>query len=79
MYAVAKRLCHLPEWEWTKDFIDDTSKYTRLLYALRTSKSMGPKYKFGVEVPRSVKHALTELPKQKLAFINVTLHYHLNI
>ena len=31
MYAVAKRLCHLPEWEWTKDFIDGTDKYTRLL------------------------------------------------
>ena len=58
MYAVAKGLVQQEGWQWTKDFIDDTNEYTRLLYALRTSKSMGPKYKFGVEVPRSVKHAL---------------------
>ena len=51
MYAVAKKLVDQDEWNWTKDFIDDTKEYTRLLYALKTSKSMGPKYKFGVEVP----------------------------
>ena len=45
MYAVAKRLVQEEGWQWTKDFIDDTNEYTRLLYALRTSKSMGPKYK----------------------------------
>ena len=40
------------------DFIDDCHAYTKLLNVLKTSKAMGPKYKFGVEIPKSVKHAL---------------------
>ena len=58
MYAIEKKLLSDISWNRTKDFIDNTKQYTRLLYALRTSKNFGPKYKFGVEVPRSVKHAL---------------------
>ena len=58
MYAVKHKLLDESDWDWTKDFIDETSEYTRLLHALRTSKNFGPKYKFGIEVPRSVKHAL---------------------
>ena len=40
------------------DFIDDSHAYTKMLNILKTSKAMGPKYKFGVEIPKSVKHAL---------------------
>ena len=42
------------------DFIDDSHAYTKMLNVLKTSKAMRPKYnlKFGVEIPKSVKHAL---------------------
>ena len=40
-----------------KDFITDTKEYTRLINAVRTTKAMGPIYQFGVEMPRSVRHA----------------------
>ena len=36
----------------------DTEPYERFIFALKTSKSFGPKYKFGIKVSRSVKHAL---------------------
>ena len=58
MYAVEKGLMNEKGLEWTKDFIKDTESYERLIFALKTSKSFGPKYKFGIEVPRLVKHAL---------------------
>ena len=58
LFATEKKLVNSPEWEWVKDFIDDTACYTRMLHAMKTTKSFGPKYKFGVQVPRSVKHAL---------------------
>ena len=35
------------------DFID-----TKMLNVLKTAKARGPKYKFGVEIPKYVKHAL---------------------
>ena len=58
MYVVKKGLMNEKGWEWTKDFIKDTKSYEKLTFVLKTSKSFGPKYKFGIEVPRSVKHAL---------------------
>ena len=57
-YVVEKHLTNSPEWEWTRDFINDTKEYQRLINTVKTTKHMGPKYKFGVEIPRSVKHAL---------------------
>ena len=63
MYAISKKLIHHPEWSWTTDFIDDTDEYSKLIHALKTSKQMGPKYQFGVEIPRSVRHAL-EIDKE---------------
>ena len=57
-YAAEKHLMNDQDWSWTKDFISDTKEYTRLINAVKTTKSMGPKYKFGVEIPRSVRHAL---------------------
>ena len=45
-------------WRWTKDYLDNTDELTKLCQAFKASISSGPKIKFGVEVPRSVKHAL---------------------
>ena len=50
-YAVEKHLINDPDWRWTRDFIDDTKQFTRLINAVKTTKTMGPKYKFGVEIP----------------------------
>ena len=36
----------------------DLKKFTKKVFAYKTTMSFGPKYKFGVEVPRSVKHAI---------------------
>ena len=58
LYAVRKRLADQPEWDWVNDFVEDTKKYQGLVCAMKTSRAFGPKYKFGVEVPRSIKHAL---------------------
>ena len=63
LFATEKGLINSPEWAWVKDFIDDTTCYTKMLHAMKTTKSFGPKYKFGIQVPRSVKHAL-ELDKR---------------
>ena len=50
------------------DFIDDSHTYTKMLNVLKTSKAMGPKYKFGVEIPKSVKHALELDQKMETIF-----------
>ena len=63
LFATEKGLINSPEWAWVKDFIDDTTCYTKMLHAMKTTKSFGPKYKFKIQVPRSVKHAL-ELDKR---------------
>ena len=67
IYAVTKKLFQDEDWSWIMDFIDDSHAYTKILNVLKTSKAMGPKYKFGVEIPKSVKHAV-ELD-QKMATI----------
>ena len=56
-YAVKRHLTGDPDWCWTKDFINDTKEYTRLIDAVMTTKAMGPKYKCGVQIPRSVRYA----------------------
>ena len=58
IYAVTKKLFQDEDWSWIMDFIDDSHAYTKMLNVLKTSKAMGPKDKFGVEIPKSVKHAL---------------------
>ena len=58
IYAVTKKLFRDEDWSWIMDFNDDSHAYTKMIYVLKTSKAMGPKYKFGVEIPKSVKHAL---------------------
>ena len=58
IYAVTKKLFRDEDWSWIMDFNDDSHAYTTMLNVLKTSKAMGPKYKFGVETPKSVEHAL---------------------
>ena len=62
-YARKNNLGNVKGWRWTKKYEPFCNHYTRKVRAFRTTRSFGQKYQFGVEVPRSVKHAL-ELDKQ---------------
>ena len=57
-YAVEKYLTISLDWEYTREFINDTQEYPRLTNVIKTTKSMRSKCKFGVEIRRSVKHSL---------------------
>ncbi len=58
MYASEHRLLEDPEWAWTQSFVANPDQLQRMVAVFKTTKSFAPKYKFGVEVPRSPKHAL---------------------
>ena len=58
IYAVKKKLTQEPEWEWTQDYIDKPDLFQKIVMVYKTNKSFGSKYKFGIQAPRSVKHAL---------------------
>ena len=44
MYAIEKKLTKEAEWSWITDLIDDIKTFHKLIHALKTVKSMGPKY-----------------------------------
>ncbi|WP_371077809.1 hypothetical protein, partial [Salmonella enterica] len=58
LYAVKKDLAKEPDWYWVEDMILDNKEYERMIYVIQTARAFVPKYKFGVEVPRSIRHAL---------------------
>ena len=62
MYALEHKLMLDHEWTWTQDWLDEPQQFQKMVAVFKTTRSFGPKYKFGVQVPRSVKHAL-ELDK----------------
>ena len=39
-YAVEKHLINNPDWNWTRDFIDDTKRFTCLINAVKTTKTV---------------------------------------
>ena len=56
-YGLDNKLLDLPGWEWVKSFIEEDDRFSlinRMIMAAQTA----PKYKFGVEVAKSPKHAL---------------------
>ena len=57
-YATKNGLCEEEGWMWTKEFKEQVKEFSRRIYAYKAATSYKPKYKFGVEVPRSTKHAL---------------------
>ena len=62
-YAVKHKLLGKTGWEWVEDFLTTDDRFAavnRMILAAKTA----PKYKFGVKVPRSPKHAL-ELDKKE--------------
>ena len=45
-----------PEWKWMDLYLQDNDTFNDVRKALRTQSQSVPKYKFGGEVPRSVRH-----------------------
>jgi hypothetical protein len=56
-YGIENNLTKFPEWDWVKHYIRQNPVRNVLTTVLIASTGTGPKYKFGVEVPRNVKHA----------------------
>jgi Reverse transcriptase (RNA-dependent DNA polymerase) len=56
-YAVAKGLLKHPDFKWIKEYAEDAERLTEMKHAF-AAKQHGPKFKFGVQVPVSPKHAL---------------------
>ena len=59
-YALRKQLVNKSDWKWIISFLQDDRNFTetydpRRIYNLNVN---APRYKFGIEVPRSIRHAL---------------------
>ena len=57
-YALKHGLEKEGEWKWTEEFKQLIKNFSRHIYAYRTAVALKAKYKFGVEVAKSTKHAL---------------------
>ena len=69
-YGQKKNLLHMSKWKWTNRFIKKKKKFGRLKRQMMSArrKSKGPKYQFGIRVPRSLSKAyeLDKLNKDTL-------------
>ena len=61
-YAKDKHLTEQRGWTWAKRIVEREKKLLRMMKANAGQKKSGRKFKFGIEVPRTVKRAL-ELDK----------------
>ena len=58
-YAYEKELTEVPGWKWTKRYKNNPQKFIRMNKIYRSQKKASlKKYKFGVEVPADIEHAL---------------------
>ena len=57
-YAIKKGLVGKQGWEWIPYYLDKNPVRHAFFTAFKTSVTEGRKFKFGVEVPRSPRHAL---------------------
>ena len=62
-YAKDKHLTEQRGWTWAKKIVERENKLLRMMKANAGQKKSGRKFKFGIEVPRTVKRAL-ELDKK---------------
>jgi hypothetical protein len=64
VYAHRSRLTNKPGWEWIDDYIRSNETFGNMVRAYKVTRTgNGPKFKFGIEVPRNPKHAL-EIDKE---------------
>ena len=57
VYAKESGLSHEPGWRWSRAITDRPKKYARMLKLMKNQAKRGPKFKFGIELPRNRKHA----------------------
>ena len=62
-YAYQAKIENKPGWEWIPTYIKSDDNLVQMAHAFKTATKNGNKYKFGVEVPTSAKHAF-ELDKK---------------
>ena len=55
-YASKNNLLKNKSWEWIHDYVDADKDLVQMVHTYRTSTFK--QYKYGVELPRSYKHAL---------------------
>ena len=56
-YAVKKKLFKLPNWEWTKEYLQDEERMAGLVRAFKATVH-GDKFMFGIEIPKNVRHTM---------------------
>ncbi len=56
-YVVLNNLEGRVQLAWVKDMVADADRMERMAQGFKTSTNSGPKYKFGIEVPRGTRHA----------------------
>ena len=57
-YAKDNNLLNQRGWKWAKRIVKSNKKYERMYKLMKGQKLQGPKYKFGVRVPRTKREAL---------------------
>ena len=57
-YAKENDLSHAQGWRWARRITDRPKKYARMLKIMKNQGKQGPRYKFGIELPRSRTHAM---------------------
>lgn len=67
LYALDKKLSTQPGWKWIKSFVEADEKFQDMKAIYLASKSES-KFKFGVEVAKSPKHALQLDEKEQNEF-----------
>ena len=56
-YAVKNKLVRHPDWSWTAEYAKTNGQASKLRNVFKAARDE-TKFKFGIEVPTSVKHAL---------------------
>ena len=57
-YVSRKRFHNKPKFEVVRKMMKDETKMAKYRQAFKAKVSKAPRYHFGVEVPRNIKHAL---------------------
>ena len=57
-YAFIRGIAGHPDWKWTSQYLELSKKQVHIVRAFKAVTENSPKFKFGVEVPQSIQHAL---------------------
>jgi hypothetical protein len=58
LYSKEKGLIYHSGWRWARKMLKSNKRFARMLKLLKGQANAGPKYKFGIQVPRNVKEAI---------------------